>query len=189
MTRESYSDALFGACRMSDSRSQPRDGDRWFVNARRVLFVSPPSTTGDRYVWHTQSARTILQPTDRVDCIQASPVAPRQPQFTSDGTPAHSLKPPHRDGLGFKGGSATRHTPALEDIPEELQTPILQQNRARAFAQEHTRMFTSTHKTLFQTPYTHDRTCCFAMYIVQNNVIDSKWHAWCRYHGIHSNSR
>lgn len=143
-------------CRMSDSRSKPRDGDRWFVNARRVLFVSPPSATGDRYVWHTQSARALLQPTDRVDCIRAS----GSPRFEPDGTPGRALIPPKRDGLGFKGGSVTRHAPALarDDIPMELQTPAAQMQRKHAFAVEHTRMFTSTHKQLFPTPWVLDST-------------------------------
>ncbi len=146
----SYPLALLMVRRMSESHDTPRDGDRWFVNARRVLFVTPPSATGDRYVWHTQSARTLVQPTDRVDCIRAS----GSPRFEPDGTPKRALKPPKKDGVGFKGGSVRRHVPVLtgDDFRVDLQTPATQLQRKHAFAAEHTRMFTSTHRQLFPTP-------------------------------------
>jgi hypothetical protein len=52
-----------------------------------------------------------------------------------------------------------RHVPTLvDDTPVELQTPAAQFQRVRAFAEEHTRMFTSTNKQLFQTPLSVDRT-------------------------------
>jgi hypothetical protein len=154
--------AMRVVCRMSEQRDQPREGDRWFVNARRVLFVSPPSATGDRLVWHTQFARTVLQPTDRVDCIRASTPS----QFELDGTPVLAMKPPKKDGVGFKGGSAAHHEPALtHEAPlMELQTPAAQLQRKFAFAQEHSRMFTTTNKQLFQTPLVPDSTFCFCEY-------------------------
>jgi hypothetical protein len=99
-----------------------------------------------------------LQPTDRVDCIRASSSG-HQPQFTTDGTPIHAIKPSTKVGVGFKGGSVVRHVPTLvDDTPVELQTPAAQFQRVRAFAEEHTRMFTSTNKQLFQTPLSVDRT-------------------------------
>jgi hypothetical protein len=143
---------------MSGSRDTPSEGDRWYVNVRRVLFVTPPSTDGVRYVWHTQYARSRLQPTDRVDCIRASPGAVLRPEFGPDGAPLHSMKPPSKGGVGFKGGSVAQHVPALDLTPMDLQTPAVRSQRVEEFAREHARMFESTQRHLFQTPETLDRT-------------------------------
>jgi hypothetical protein len=86
-----------------------RNGDKWYVNHKRVLLVSREGGDDNtaRTVYHTNYAKAILKPTDLAWCSKAPTPKPGEPSplpiFDINGAPFGANFT--GQGLGFKGGS------------------------------------------------------------------------------------